>query len=158
MSNAVAGAVTAVGQSGYPASRRFLWGGLGALLPILVTVAVADHLVIQKYVEWFVAGDAQSYRLIGYGIRVVGLFILGGLWASFHRSECEPLKLVQLGIVAPAIISGMISADNLDRSRGGESAWSLSLIGTAHAQEPPPAPEPAPSPLEQIIQGLLGRP
>ena len=71
---------------------------------------------------------------------------IGGLWAYFHRSEVEPLKLFQLGIVAPAMITGMINASNVsNQAQPGDSAWldlRFALISSAHAADGDPQPPP----------------
>ena len=139
--------------------RRFLWGGLGALAPTVISLAILDHASVADYISHI---DQKTIELGGYGFRVLALFAIGGLWAFFHRSEVEPLKLFQLGIVAPAMITGMINASNVSgQARPGDSAWLgfPALIASAHAQEvtPPPPPD-QPSPVDQFIQGFLGRP
>ncbi len=142
---------------------RFLWGGLGALAPTIISLAILDHSLLADYAANI---DEETFKLVGYGFRVLALFAIGGLWAYFHRSEVEPLKLFQLGIVAPAMITGMINASNVsDQVRPEDSAWlnfPISLISSAHAEEttqPPPAPQPdQQSPVDQFINGVLGRP
>jgi hypothetical protein len=143
---------------------RFLWGGLGALAPTIISLAILDHSSLAHYISNI---DQETFKLIGYGFRVLALFAIGGLWAYFHRSEVEPLKLFQLGIVAPAMITGMINASNVsNQPRAGDSAWldfPIALISSAHAADSnqvPPPPVPAPnqqSPIDQFINGVLGR-
>jgi hypothetical protein len=142
---------------------RFLWGGMGALAPTVVSLAILDHSSIADYVSNI---DEKTFKLIGYGFRVLALFAIGGLWAYFHRSEVEPLKLFQLGVVAPAMITGMINASNVSaQAPAGDSAWldfRFSLVSSAYAREvtppePPPAPD-QPSPVDQFIEGVFGRP
>jgi hypothetical protein len=142
--------------------RRFLWGGLGALAPTIISLAILDHTAVADYISNI---DQRTIELGGYGFRVVALFAIGGLWAYFHRSEVEPLKLFQLGIVAPAMITGMINASNVSSEAGTSSAWldlPIALIGSAHAAEgeptvtmPPPEQQTA---VDQFINGIFGRP
>lgn len=142
---------------------RFLWGGLGALAPTLISLAILDHTAVTDYISNI---DQKTLALAGYGFRVVALFAIGGLWAYFHRSEVEPLKLFQLGIVAPAMITGMINAGRVsDDASGGGTAWldfPIALTASAYAQEPVPPPQPPPqqeqSGIQQFINGVLGRP
>jgi hypothetical protein len=166
MSRAHALAVGAAGggneATGY---SRFLWGGLGALAPTIISLAILDHSSLAHYITNI---DQETFKLIGYGFRVVALFAIGGLWAYFHRSEVEPLKLFQLGIVAPAMITGMINASNVsNQAQAGDSAWldlRFELISSAHAADstqlpqPPAAPSSQQSPVDQFINGVLGRP
>lgn len=178
--SAAAAAAPAVQAPTLRGSRRFLYGGLGALLPVLVAVSVLDGTVIETYMT-----EAGWYKMVGYVLRVAGLFALGGVWAYAHRSVAEPAKLLQLGVVAPAMITAMINAGNLreatadgagaarpaaveapaDHGRAGFSPLiltSFSLTSQAHAQplvvkgRDDPKDD-ADSPVEQIIKGLLGR-
>ena len=142
---------------------RFLWGGLGALAPTLISLAILDHTAVTDYISNI---DQKTLGLAGYAFRVVALFAIGGLWAYFHRSEVEPLKLFQLGIVAPAMITGMINAGRVsDDAPGGGTAWldfPIALMAPAYAQETVPLPQPPPqqeqSGIQQFINGVLGRP
>jgi hypothetical protein len=143
---------------------RFLWGGLGALAPTIISLAILDHSSIAHYISNI---DEETFKLVGYGFRVLALFAIGGLWAYFHRSEVEPLKLFQLGIVAPAMITGMINASNVSsQATPGDSAWldfPIALISSAHAADgntlpPPPPPPNQQSPVDQFINGVFGRP
>jgi hypothetical protein len=143
---------------------RFLWGGLGALAPTIISLAILDHSSLAHYISNI---DEETFKLIGYGFRVLVLFAVGGLWAYFHRSEVEPLKLFQLGIVAPAMITGMINASNVsNEATPGDSAWlnfPVALISSAHAAEGDPSPPQQPatdqqSAVDQFINGVLGRP
>ena len=92
--------------------KRFLWGGIGGLAPILATFLILEGEVIGRYLRDLGSGGSLL-TLVGYSVRVLGLFIVGGLWASLHRSERDPKKLFQLGIVAPAMITGVLNASNV---------------------------------------------
>jgi hypothetical protein len=143
---------------------RFLWGGLGALAPSIISLAILDYSALDAYIA-----NIQPYSLAGYAFRVTALFGIGGLWAYFHRSEVEPLKLFQLGVVAPAMITAMISASNVTKpSHASDVSWLdlvPSLISPAYADTvPPPQPQPQQqqqqqqqTPAQQFLNGLLGR-
>ena len=159
-------------------TQRFLWGGIGGLAPILATFLILEGAIIGHYLSELASGGSVL-TVIGYGVRVIGLFVVGGLWASLHKSERDPKKLFQLGIVAPAMITGMISASNLNAetaiaSPSGEMASapvtrpapapsapvpseapSRSVI--PHREEPRTQPPPDPEPVKSFIRGLLGR-
>lgn len=161
-------------------TRRFLWGGIGGLAPILATFLILEGDIIGRYLSELASGGSVM-TVIGYTVRVIGLFIVGGLWASLHKSERDPKKLFQLGIVAPAMITGMISASNLNTetamaprsgdmasvqierptsqgalapSGGGTSSRGVILNREQPETEPPP---PDPNPVKSFIRGLLGR-
>lgn len=81
--------------------RKILIGGVGALTPIVINLIVVDLNTT--------FGTITSVVLLGYLIRVVGLFYLGGIIAYFHKEETSPLKLFELGIVAPALITAYMN-------------------------------------------------
>ncbi len=162
-------------------TRRFLWGGIGGLAPILATFLILEGEIIGRYLSDLASGGS-AMTVIGYTVRVIGLFVVGGLWASLHKSERDPKKLFQLGIVAPAMITGMISASNLNTKTGmvprsgdmasvqverpapaptarAPSAGGTSSRGVILNSEQPQTdrPPPDPNPVESFIRGLLGR-
>ncbi len=140
--------------------KRFLWGGLGALAPILLSLTMLDISTLERYVNELHGAEMQL-RLAGYSIRLVLLFLLGGIWASLHRLENDPRKLFQLGIVAPAMITAMINTNNAipgntEVAYLPATNFSISLIPSAHASdEIEKAPEPGP--IDLILKGFLGR-
>ena len=135
-----------------PGKKRFLLGGTGALLPILLSIAIADATTIGGYLV------DQPYELLGYVIRTAALFAIGGVWAYVQTSEVQPLKVLQLGVVAPAMLTVLMNTANLTDLRGGEidGSVSLQIISSAYAQALPEQPRPR-SALERIIKGFLGR-
>ena len=162
------------------ALNRFLWGGLGGLAPILATFVILEAHTIGLYLEELRQGGSLL-TLVGYGVRVVGLFVVGGLWAGLHKSEIDPKKLFQLGIVAPAMITGRISASNInastsevemtslerpaamaqlaERSTGGE-VMTRSVMSQREEPQPDQSGQPRPrdtEPVRSFIRGLLGR-
>lgn len=151
--------------AGMSSAVRFAWGGAGAMAPILASLLIldVDTLVLSLRSA---ADEGGGYQVVGYAIRVLVLFVLGGIWASLDRAEVDPKRLFQLGVIAPAMITGMLNASNLQHERlrnNPELAehqvhFSLSPIGSAHAA---PAgdrrDDDKPTPLDQIIKGLLGR-
>src|SRR5437016_3114346 len=97
---------------------RFFWGGAGALAPILLNLLVVDLVGVFRELAWPV--------VTGYAVKVLILFVIGGLWAAMHRAEVEPVKLFQMGIVAPAIIlstnNGINLRSTLSEQGGGSRA------------------------------------
>lgn len=111
-------------------STKFLLGGLGALAPILASFAILDHETIKHYFE------ESTMKLAGYSFRIIVLFTLGGIWAFLHKSEEDPIKLFQLGIVGPALITGMINANNAVAPSSDHVktvSFSFSIIQEAYA-------------------------
>ncbi len=158
--------------------NRFLWGGLGGLAPILATFLILEAQTIAQYLDELRQGGSML-TIIGYTVRVVGLFVVGGLWAGLHKSEADPKKLFQLGIVAPAMITGMISAGNAGAADSGAEiaarsapapiarpaaptvsgqTSSRSVLGTSNQpQTDRPRPRDNDDPVKSFIRGLLGR-
>jgi hypothetical protein len=114
---------------------RFWIGGGGALLPLLVTLLAVDigpmidnapHLTIGTYV--------------GAAIRYLVLFTIGGIVAALNSDEVQPIKLVQLGIAAPALISTYVNAQppkplSVQTATTHSLMLSLDVISSAHAAD-----------------------
>ena len=82
--------------------QRIRLGALGSLAPFLVNAAVADPVTV------FSAITATA--MLGYGFRVVGLMTLGALVAWAHGKETNSLRLFEVGIIAPALVTTMMNA------------------------------------------------
>ncbi|MBI3585332.1 MAG: hypothetical protein HY096_15450 [Nitrospinae bacterium] len=111
--------------------QKIIIGGLGALTPIVMNFLVIDINVL------FV--NLTLLASIGYAIRVVILFYLGGIVAYLHKDENSPVKLFELGIVAPAIITALlngtkIEAPKADVKHGETTTVSAILIPKVYAQ------------------------
>lgn len=133
--------------------EKFLLGGLGALVPILLSIAVADSAKIAEYLgsEWLSAA--------GYVVRTLALFLVGAIWVYVDSSVNSRRKAIEIGIVAPALITATINASNVNLERGGtQTALNFGIVSSAHAQALPEGPGPLPpSPLRDFVDGLLGR-
>jgi hypothetical protein len=116
-------------------STRFWIGGGGALLPLLVTLLAVDlgplidnapHLSFGTYV--------------GAAIRYLVLFTIGGIVAALNSDEVQPIKLVQLGIAAPALIATYVNAQP-PKLPGTQTAavhsrmFAFDVISPAHAAD-----------------------
>ncbi len=82
--------------------KRFVIGGLGALAPIAVVVVTVDLATIINNVDSF-----EPVHYIFFFGRYGLLFLIGGFIAYLYKDEDAPLKLFQIGIAAPAIISSL---------------------------------------------------
>lgn len=122
--------------------RRFCLGAAGAMLPLLVTLVTLDIVDIIDNYKKLTAG-----LYIGTFIQIISLFILGGVVAALNSDEDRPIKLVQLGIAAPALVASFINvADAHADARTGlgrpagitvpmHGAGAFDLFGSAHASE-----------------------
>ncbi len=140
--------------------KKILFGGLGALTPIIMNLLVVDLNVLLVKVTWL--------ALAAYLIRVVILFYLGGLVAYLHKDENSPLKLFELGVAAPALITALLNASHIDTPKTIAQATGIApvsgmLIPSAYAQPTQPVKEkiktfsiPEESLMQEFLRGLTG--
>src|SRR5215813_12030019 len=84
-----------------PSRQRFLYAGIGAIVPVLLSLVVIDLKTILL--------DVTPLTIASYVIRIIALFAIGGLVGWLHKSEYEPTKLFQLGIAAPALVTAALN-------------------------------------------------
>ncbi len=112
-------------------SKKILLGGLGALSPIIMNLLVVDLEVLLL--------NLTIFSILGYMIRVIVLFYLGGIVAFLHKDENSPVKIFELGIVAPALITALLNAGQIEIPQSklpttDSSSSSIILISSAYAQ------------------------
>lgn len=145
--------------------QRVLYGGLGALTPILLNLIVVDiHTVLQ---------DLNGLTLAGYLIRVGALFALGGMVAMLNQDEEKPSRIFQLGISAPALAMALINGGGLASETVNASVRQAAVVApapvgswffipTVHAQEREPRREirvfarAEETAVQQLYRGLFG--
>jgi len=123
-------------------TKRFWIGGAGALIPLLLTLLALDVQPIledSSKITWPLCAGALFRYLV--------LFIIGGVVAAMNSDEIKPVKLVQLGIGAPAVLTSLISANTPQAkvfqpqpvaqpaARPTGSLFPLGIVGTAYAME-----------------------
>lgn len=112
--------------------KRFLLGGSGALMPVLVSFLAVD-IGAALNSEFYLT----TANMVGIAIRYVILFIIGGVIAYLHEDEHKPFKLFELGIAAPALITSLITAQGVmvedSSSTQSTSSYDFSIISLAHA-------------------------
>jgi hypothetical protein len=111
--------------------QKIIIGGLGALTPVVINLLVVDINGVFVNLTLFV--------FLAYIIRVLILFYLGGLIAFLHKDENSPIKLFELGIAAPALITAFMNASNVEVSKTTHyadkvSAYSFVFNHSAYAQ------------------------
>jgi hypothetical protein len=111
--------------------QRFAIGGIGGLLPLVVSFLSFDPATVIAYL-----GALPLGIYIGYAIKTFVLFALGGTIAVLSDSR-TPWTLVQLGIAAPALITSFINGAAVsgptENARHPNS--SLAVISSAYAAE-----------------------
>lgn len=111
--------------------KKIFIGGLGALTPIIMNLLVIDLEVLLI--------NLTFYSVLGYSIRVIVLFYLGGLIAYLHKDEENVVKIFELGIVAPALITALLNAGQIDVAKmktqtATNPIGSISFVSAAYAQ------------------------
>lgn len=80
---------------------KMKYGCLGALTPIILNLIIVDpHTVLS---------DITPLVIVGYILRVVGLCLAACIVIWLNSDEVKPVKLFQLGIAAPAVLTGMLN-------------------------------------------------
>ena len=115
------------------ALQRFAIGGLGGLLPLVVSFLSFDPSTVITHLATLTLGI-----YVGYFIKTIVLFVLGGTLAALSDSA-TPWTLVQLGIAAPALITSYINGAGVSGPVEGSThaTSSIAIISSAYAAEAP---------------------
>lgn len=112
--------------------KRFLIGGGGALMPVLISILAID---VGTMINSESALNAAN--IIGISIRYLVLFVIGGVVAYLHEEEVSTFKLFELGIAAPALLTSLISAQGIitetNQDRSTSFFDNISLVSAAYA-------------------------
>ena len=131
------------------AARRIIIGGVGALMPVILNLLVIDF---QK-----LASDATWLKALGFVVKVVVLFGLGGFMAWLNSTARKPLTIFQLGLGAPAIILGMLNgADARQQTTSIPSIESVVFAQGTPQQVPKKFEPPRQTSLGEFVEGLTG--
>lgn len=98
------------------ARTRFILGGIGGLAPIILFLVNLDF---ERYVA-----DATTWKTVGYVVRAMLLFLLGGFVAYLHETENKRITLFLVGVSAPSLIAGYLSTASPDLSKANIPAVS----------------------------------
>jgi hypothetical protein len=152
--------------------QRFFIACLGALTPIITNLLVVDlHTTLN---------NLSVIEGLNYAIRLVALCASACVVVFLNSDEARPVKLFQLGVMAPALLTSLINGATISLKANPPSTQSAaieaplshyagfpSLIGAAFAQSAPTsAPQAASlkdcmqpaelSTTQQIFKGLIG--
>ena len=91
-----------------------------------------DRHIRRRHDRWYMSAlihpqQRAVLHLVGYLVKIPVFFLIGVLWAKLHSSERNLLKIYQLGIVAPAIITGSIAASRLQSATNTAPAPVVSI-------------------------------
>lgn len=106
--------------------EKFLWGGVGAIVPLLLTFLDASMQVVTS---------ATFGTVIFYFIRGLIYFLLGGITTFFEKTE-DVWPLIRMGIAAPLLFAGLVSNNAAQKVSFNIDAG---LINAAYAGEPTPS-------------------
>lgn len=139
-----------------PGRQRFLIAGIGGITPVLLSLVVIDLRTLLL--------NVTALAIATYAIRAAALFAVGGLIGWLHRNEVDPVKLFQLGIAAPALITaaingGRVTLPQVSGPQTAQSSWGI--VAPAYAE---PTGEshlkrfslPRETATQQIFRGLFG--
>jgi hypothetical protein len=91
---------------------KFGLGGLGGLLPLLVSLQALDNAAFAVLSN----GTGISTGIaVGYAIRGMLSFGIGGIMAALNWEVQNPFSLLQIGIAAPAIITSLVTPASLNK-------------------------------------------
>lgn len=134
--------------------KRFLVGGGGALMPVLISILAID-------VGAALGSDSSltTANIIGIFIRYLILFIIGGVVAYLHENESNSFKLFELGVAAPALLTSLISAQGILAEPNFDESVSffdnISIISSAYAGTEPQTREK--NFLSDVFRGISGQ-
>jgi hypothetical protein len=106
---------------------RFGIGGLGGLLPLIASLVAIDLNAIATLIDNHALTEGIC---IGYSIRTIGLFFLGGIMAALNTDVVNPLSIIQIGIAAPALITSYLAGAAIPNHTA-----SFMIISNAYADE-----------------------
>ena len=88
--------------------NKLFIGCLGALSPILVNLILVDlDLVL---------ANAKALTIASYIVRVIALCAAACLVVYLNGEEDKPIKIFQLGLAAPALLTGIINGVSLSKN------------------------------------------
>lgn len=134
--------------------KRFMVGGGGALMPVLISILAIDISAV-------LGSDSSlnALNIFGIFIRYLVLFVIGGVVAYLHEEEASTFKLFELGIAAPALLTSLISAQGIITDPNQDQSISffdnISIISSAYAGTEPKIAKK--SYLKDVFQGITGQ-
>lgn len=134
--------------------ERIILGFLAGAIAVGMTYPLATG-----YIETFQSLDLAV--ILGFVVRILVGGVVGGVWAYIHDRVESRRVCFELGLVAPAVVSGIITA-NASAPDGAKHADLLNglVVAPAYAQQTPPPPPPSNPPdsfVDRFIKGLVGK-
>lgn len=107
--------------------KNFLWGAFGGMTPVIATLIVTDFYPFPEYVILDDPGGEALKKVVIYLLLTIALLVLGGVW-SYLNSATDALKAFQLGIAAPAVVIGTLSAKDARDAKENDPELKVSSL------------------------------
>jgi len=136
--------------------ERIILGGIAGAI-----VGATSFPIESGYGDVFTTFDAGIVS--GFGARLVFFGVLGAVWAYVHDDETNRRKVFELGLVAPAMIAGLVVANAPPAANIAKALSNIDgfeIVSTAFAQNAPATPVEPPIQqgfTERFIKGLVGK-
>ena len=144
--------------------QRLFIGCLGALAPILVNLYVVDFQTVLPHL--------LPLEALSYGVRLLALCASACLVVYLNNDEIRPVKLFQLGVAAPAMLTTLLNGAAVTNRNPSVSVAPVPahinwlIVSPANAQPSTDSQRSAeildctkpqePSVSQQILKGLVG--
>jgi len=122
--------------------QKLLLGGLGASMPLLLSLLTVDLQTSLQHVTKIV--------LVGYLIKWIVLFGVGAFVVFLYSDETNKMKIFQLGITAPALLMMFVNSNSIKPEVKAEQKMEV-------RSAPMPAPSNVETTWEQLKRGLTGK-
>jgi hypothetical protein len=137
--------------------RAGVFGALGALVPLIASLVVADVGRL---------ADVDTAVIVGYVLRSLGLMFLGAIAVALQEVT-DFRQALQLGMVAPALITSMINGSAIQKA---EYQWftpayagDFAVTATTTASTSPTTSEVSTSKevveeplMRKVLRGIIG--
>jgi hypothetical protein len=135
--------------------QKMILGAVGAVTPLALNLLVVDQLTLV---------NLTFLACVGYAIRLLVLVGLGSLIVYLNIDEENRMRIFQLGVAAPALVTALLNGANqrslLQNQQFVTPQTASIFVATLHAQEKTaPVREfviPKESQSEQVWRGLTG--
>jgi hypothetical protein len=142
-------------------TQRWLYGGLGAVAPIVAAGISVDGQALQNFF-------ADTVNMLGFGFRTACLLTIGGFVSFLHKKTDDEWTAFVIGIGAPALIMTLITngssgvtnslaMDDRPTSVYSQNFQPLRFIASANAGETPPVRAARSSPVPFIYPLCMPR-
>ena len=150
-----AATISAAGTTEMTVRQKMILGAVGAVTPLALNLLVVDQLTLV---------NLTLLACVGYTIRLLVLVGLGSLIVYLNIDEANRMRIFQLGVAAPALVTALLNGANqralLQNQQFVTPQTASIFVATLQAQEKSaPAREftiPKETQGEQVWRGLTG--